>query len=198
MEALWGSLVGGVVVGAFMLIVTFITWKLSSQSAREAQDRQHKYDAQLQAQQLAADRQNRQDDAIRAERRQRLRPIYDVLKDVEDWISFQVWQKVADREEELGIAEERVAEMFPESVRALAVKLVREKIRGTVPAPSSVDLFLRLGTLQLRVADDRSLFGALGSLEESIAQPDLDLDGLALAGQRLAATYHALESYIAR
>jgi len=88
MDGLWILLGSGLSTSAGVLF-----WFLNSKTSQS-----------IQTQALTRERQNREDDAIRTMRRERLKPVFDLLLDVQNWLASQAGQVLAH----LGVPQEEL------------------------------------------------------------------------------------------
>lgn len=191
MEGLW------ILLGAALSTASGIVfWLLHSRTARETQERQQRHDLQMQQQQVVAERQNAQDEAIRAMKRARLQPVFEALAQLDDGFAHFRWQKMADSLEETGEIGEAARKRFPEGVSTEVIRDVVSGLRKEFPAPTAAGVLRAITTLH-RVADSSLQEDAVAVLLP-LLMGDSAEDERQSAASRLPSLYARLETYAAR
>jgi len=181
MIALWQALLLALASAGFTFVVTWMT-----------QARQQTHELAMQQQRLQAERQNRQDEAIRATRRATLQPVFDVLAELEAGYAHRRWGELIKLAEKAGVLDLSSSDLFPDGVpEAVSVKLMK-KIQDVIPAPSP-GLAARVSVVRYRI-DDESIRRDLLALALGLSKPDRDdVDML----RKIAELHTRLEHYAA-
>ncbi len=190
MEGLW------IVLGSLLSTISgVIFWFLNSKTSDNVQTRAQEHEARMQEQRIASERHGQRDEAIRAMRRERLQPVFDVLQQVDNWLTFQGWRHVIESAESTKMEREVLQKLFPSGLPREAISAiadVRLEIRQLVPPPSP-DLPFRAITAAVRV-DDEQLSADLLLLGAALANPS---DQIGWVSANLPKIHTRLEWYAA-
>ena len=171
------------------LLIVLVTNAFTGGVAWVIQHRQQKHELNMQQERLQAERQSRQDEAIRQMRRERLQPAFEALADYERELTYRSWSQGVDEyqgEGRGGEGSDAVASISQEE---------RERVRRMMAEhrPSRAETVLHAISAAARIDDD-GLRGEILSLMSVVGrgQPDVNA-GIAA----LRKVYPRLERYAA-
>jgi hypothetical protein len=152
MDILLGGLIG--------IAATVVGWFLNSRTARDAQQRQRKYDLEMQEQSLQAERQKGRDEALREARRDRLQPVFELLRELEQTLAYRLSEEsIQAFEAAVGLDSPlapAVAGGAPDGARRTSREVLQEmvaELRRDIP-PAPKDLVTRAASVILRIGDE--------------------------------------------
>jgi len=187
MEGLW-ILLGG----AITAVSGVIFWFLNSRTAREVQEREERHELQMQEQRLQAERQSKEDDAVRAMRRTRLQPLFDVLAELDNYLAYCSFRRAVEEAEQAGVPQRIAAHLFPEGVSPERLRRMQEEVKNLVPDPPA-DLSSR-ALISLSRIGDEGLREEMSRVFHAMFKPGSDWVGLA---SKMADIHARLERYAA-
>jgi len=165
---------------------------LTAMAAMLVQHSQQEHELATQRQRLEAERQGRRDDAIREARRASLRPVFDLMAELESGYAHRRWKAIIETAEKAGVLDYKGTEVFPGGVpESVSVELAK-MMHQVIPEPS-VDLPARASVVRSRI-DDVGIRDDLLALALGLGKSDLD-DRAMLA--KVANLHARLEKYAA-
>lgn len=139
-QALLISLVSGVTSGL-----------LTGGAALFIQRRQHGHEIAMQGQRLDAERAAEEHEAIRQMRRERLRPVFELLDELEVWYGVAIERKTLEEVRSLP-PEKLPPDKLPAGISAEMWPTVVQKVLDGIEGPKT-DFLQRAGRLSFRVGD---------------------------------------------
>lgn len=130
------AILGGLVVGITALVV---------------QGQQLSHDASMQAQRLDHDRSLKIDETLREAKRARLKPVFELLSDIDAMAARVLWAQAFDAT----MADPRVQDIFPGGLSPERERRLRESLATDAPSFVEDEFFVRTMGLLSRISDSQ-------------------------------------------